>query len=384
LGGGQQVLLRHLPYWAQAGTEHVVVYFEPVHTLASALESAGADVVYIPWRDLRDWPRTFRTLVQYIEDEKVDVLHTNGTPVDKLNGHLLSLRTARPMVTTLHGVRPRLAKRIPATRKRISSHSRFTASRHLERLLEPRTVNRFVVVSDAVKENWASYLQALGVPATGVQVIYSGIRVEDFTTPLPQNVERVRTELNLGPGPILISVGRLAKGKNLHVLVAAVEQLRAKYPHVQLLLAGGGKREAALRALATRLGLDEAVRFLGPRKDLPELFAVSDLFLFPSGQEGFGLVVLEALAAGLPVVTTRLPSLRKLWSREIGIELAAAATPQAFAEAVEQALSRIEEVRTRASLGQEVVRSEWSASASAAQYLALYREVAAERPGFRR
>jgi glycosyltransferase involved in cell wall biosynthesis len=95
-------------------------------------------------------------------------------------------------------------------------------------------------------------------------------------------------------------------------------------------------------------------------------------------------VVLEALAAGLPVVTTRLPSLQKLWSRDIGIELAAAATPQAFAEAVEQALSQIEEVRTRAALGQEVVRSEWSASASAAQYLALYREVAAERPGFRR
>lgn len=382
MGGGQQVLLRHVPFWVEAGTEQVVVYFRPAQTLRSAFEAAGAHTMYVPHRDLRDWPRTFNTLSRYIAEEKVDILHTNGTLVDKLSGHWMSLTGTKPMVTTLHGVRPRPVP-IPRRPRALIQHANDRVNRRLERFLEPRTVNRFVAVSDAVKEDWQTSLEALGVPPTRVQVIYSGVSVEQFATPDPQRLERLRSELGLGAGPILISAGRFHRGKNLHILPAVVEHVKTKYPDVRLLLAGNGDEEASLRSLVTNMGLDDAVQFLGMRTDLSDLFAVSDVFLFPSGQEGFGLVVLEALAAGLSVVTTRLPSLQKLWSREVGIELADSITPEAFAAAVDQILSRPQEARAKASVGQDVVRTEWSASGSAAKYLQVYREIAGERPGFR-
>jgi glycosyltransferase involved in cell wall biosynthesis len=255
--------------------------------------------------------------------------------------------------------------------------------RRLERFLEPRTVNRFVAVSDAVRKDWQTYLEALGVPPTRVQVIYSGVSVETFAAPGSQSVERLRTELGIGAGPVLISAARFHRGKNLHILPAVVEQLKTKHPDVQLLLAGWGDEEASLRSLVTNMGLDDSVQFLGLRTDLSDLFAVSDVFLFPSGEEGFGLVVLEALAAGLPVVTTRLPSLQKLWSRKVGIELANSITPGAFADAVDGVLSQPQEARANAAVGQNVVRTEWSASASAAKYLEVYREIVGEMPGSR-
>jgi glycosyltransferase involved in cell wall biosynthesis len=247
--------------------------------------------------------------------------------------------------------------------------------RRVERLLEPRTVNRFVAVSEAVREDWQSYLEALGVPPTRVHVIYSGVPIEQFGTPDPQSVARLKSELRLGPGPILVNAGRFQSSKNLDILPAVVKRMRTKYPDLQLLLAGSGDEEASLRNLVTNLELDDAVRFLGVRTDLGDLFAVSDAFLFPSGQEGFGLVVIEALAAGLPVVTTRLPSLEKLWSREVGIELADSITAEAFTAAVERVVAHPRESRAKAAVGQAVVRAEWSASASAAKYLEVYREI---------
>lgn len=255
--------------------------------------------------------------------------------------------------------------------------------RRFERLAEPRTVNRYIAVSDAVYDDWRGYLESMGVAPPRVQVIQSGVPVETFAAPDPRAVERRRTELRLGDGPTLISVARFHRGKNLHVLPAVVDRLSVRYPDIVLLLVGGGEEEQALREQVARLGLGDRVRFLGVRSDLPELFALADVFLFPSGQEGFGLVAIEALAAGLPLVTTRLPSLRHLWSRDIGIELADSVTPEAFETATERVLSRPGRGRAKARFGQDVVRREWSAATSAAKYLEIYREVAVEEPGFR-
>jgi len=260
---------------------------------------------------------------------------------------------------------------------------RERTSRRLERFLEPRTVNQYIAVSDAVREDWRPYLDELDVPDARVRVIYSGVPVERLAMPDVEKVLGLRTELCLGEGPILITAGRFQRGKNLHILPLVVEQMRRTHPDVRLLLAGSGDEESALRSQVTNMGLDDAVRFLGVRNDLGELFGLSDAFVFPSGQEGFGLVVIEALASGLPVVTTRLPSLERLWSRDLGIELADSITPMAFTAAVERVVSQPEQARKKAALGQAVVREEWSASASAAKYLEVYREIAGQVPGFR-
>ncbi len=382
-GGGQQVLLRHVPHFIERGVKQVIVYFESDASLHSAFEAAGARTVHIPYRGPRDLPRMLRGLTRLVADENVDILHTNGTLVDKLAGHLTSVATGKPMVTTLHGVRPARPS-MPHRPSELREYAAERLGRRLELYWEPRTLNQYVAVSDAVRESWQSYLDALGVPSDRIRVIYSGVPVEMFASSDPRAEARVRKELALGAGPVLVSIGRFHRGKNLHVLLDAVARLKSEHRGIQLLLVGDGYEEDALRAQTARLNLEDSVRFVGPRRDVGVLLRVSDVLVFPSGQEGFGLVVIEALAAGIPVVTTRLPSLRRLWSADLGIELADSITPEAIAVAIDRVLSHPAEAAATAHAGQTVVREEWSASASASKYVDVYHEIKDETPGFRR
>lgn len=117
----------------------------------------------------------------------------------------------------------------------------------------------------------------------------------------------LRERLKLGPGPILLTVGRLAASERYkgHELVfAALPALRARFPGLVHVVAGDGDDRARLEACAAELAGDGAVRFLGyvPDEELPDLYRLADLFVMPSSEEGFGIVYLEAAACGLRVI----------------------------------------------------------------------------------
>ena len=107
-----------------------------------------------------------------------------------------------------------------------------------------------------------------------------------------------------GPGPHLLSVGRLSREKGFDLLIDALATLRKRYPSADLVIAGAGPEEAALKRQCTELGLENAVHFLG-RVDKPYgLFAGATLFVLSSRHEGVPNALLEAAAAGLPIVAT--------------------------------------------------------------------------------
>ena len=112
-----------------------------------------------------------------------------------------------------------------------------------------------------------------------------------------------------GCGPerrVLLFVGRLAKQKGLDWLLACLPDLFARLPDHDLVLAGDGPQRDSLQQLAARLKVAERVHFLGWRADVPQLLKRADLLVLPSRYEGMPNVVLEALAAGVPVVATRV------------------------------------------------------------------------------
>jgi phosphatidylinositol alpha-1,6-mannosyltransferase len=131
--------------------------------------------------------------------------------------------------------------------------------------------------------------------------------VDDRFVPGPP-AETLRARLKLGPGPILLTVGRLASGeryKGHEQIFAALPALRAIFPDLVHVVAGDGDDRARLEARAVELvPVPGAVRFLGfvPDEELPELYRLADLFVMPSSEEGFGIVYLEAAACGLRVV----------------------------------------------------------------------------------
>jgi glycosyltransferase involved in cell wall biosynthesis len=103
-------------------------------------------------------------------------------------------------------------------------------------------------------------------------------------------------------GPHLLAVGRLSREKGFDLLLQALVPVRKKYPSVRLLIAGSGPEEAALKAASHALGLDSAVRFAGYMAHPWPCFAAAALFVLPSRHEGLPNALLEAAAAGLPIV----------------------------------------------------------------------------------
>jgi predicted dehydrogenase/glycosyltransferase involved in cell wall biosynthesis len=161
-----------------------------------------------------------------------------------------------------------------------------------------RDVDAFIAVSDAAGATWAPVLAPLG---RRLAVIRNGI-----APPAGASREAARARLGIpAPAPVLLCVARFTPQKDHPTLIAAFTALRRRHPQARLLLAGEGPERAACEARVA-LRQVEGVAFLGYRDDIGELLAAADLLVLPSRFEGLPLVVLEAMAVGLPVVATRI------------------------------------------------------------------------------
>lgn len=153
-----------------------------------------------------------------------------------------------------------------------------------------------------------THLRAIGVTSR-IDVVPSGIDVGFFGA--GKRRADVRTRFGVAPGEAMVLVvGRLAKEKNLELALAAFAALRA--PAARLVIVGDGPEREHLVALAARAGIAQDTHFAGelPRAELPDAYASADVFLFTSRSETQGLVLAEALAAGLPVVAVDTPATR--------------------------------------------------------------------------
>jgi glycosyltransferase involved in cell wall biosynthesis len=148
-------------------------------------------------------------------------------------------------------------------------------------------------------------------PAGEIHLLPNGIDVERFARSRPR--PETRRALGLAPdAPVMIVVGELTKRKSAADIVAILPELIRRFPDLTLLLAGEGSERHSLEELARRSGVGAHVRFLGFRRDVPDLLAASDLLAHPSLVEGFGYAVCEAMASGLPVVATNASSLPEI------------------------------------------------------------------------
>jgi glycosyltransferase involved in cell wall biosynthesis len=141
----------------------------------------------------------------------------------------------------------------------------------------------------------AARLQSEGIPSERIAIVRNGLDLAAFG--LRSSPPRQRR---------IVSVGRLRPEKAHEVLLAAMALLRPSWPSVRLRLVGDGPREAALRQLAGERGLLDCVEFLGHRDDVPAILRDADVFVLPSRTEASPNAVLEAMAAGLPVVASNV------------------------------------------------------------------------------
>lgn len=227
-----------------------------------------------------------------------------------------------------------------------------------------------VVPSTAMQQRLQSY--GVSVP---LHVLPTGIPLAQFGR---GDGLAFRLQHGIAPDrPVALFVGRVAHEKNIAFLLDALLHARQLQPELLLLIAGEGPAMASLQARVKAMSLNDAVTFIGyldRRQALPDCYAAADVFVFASRTETQGLVLLEAMAAGLPVIALAEMGTVDILAPGRGA-LAPPAVPQAFGEMLGNFLQQPTLWRRLADEA-PVYASEWSDTAMAARLAGLYRELA--------
>lgn len=349
----------------------VVCHLKPHHDFEEECRSLELAPVCADHR--RPWhgPRTVARLARLLRRHRVALVHTHH-PLDRLYAGLAARPSGVPMVTTLHNTTPPTRPE-RGLRRRLGLASTGT----LGYRWTMHTAARFVAVSEAVKRAQSAYL---GLPEDRIVVIPPGVDVDDLQNAASEaELRSLRASLALGPGPVLLHVGRLHEQKGQAYLVEAMPRVLARHPTAVLLIAGEGEERPRLETLIRRLELDQSVRLLGRRSDVPALLALADLFVFPSiHKEGLPVAVVEAAAAGLPVVAARTGPLEEAVEDGVTGVLVPPRNPEALARALGDLLERPEHRRTMGADARRRAEERFSLKASAKKLEALYGQILTE------
>lgn len=309
---GGEVHLYDLAIGLCARGHRVTCLVRPDSRLAARLSAADVPVRGLP---LVDWyePVGMLALRRCLDELRVDVLHTHN-PRDYYIGAAATLGTEIHNVGTRHQLRPITWSKIKRPFLR-----RFSA---------------MIAVSEAVHEG----LLASGLPAHRLVTVPNGIRLP--VRGVSQEALRQELGLSFRNGPLIGSVGRLCPSKGQDCLLWAASLLRGRWPDLQVVLIGGAngnlRFERELRCLAR--GLRLPVHFCGYRDEAARLVAAFDVAVVPSRAEPFGLVTLEALARGVPLVATRTGGTREIVHDGRDGLLVPPGDPEALASALDRLL----------------------------------------------
>ncbi len=285
--GGAEVLAARLARQLRGAYRFVFACLDELGTLGEQLRDDGFTVEVLGRRPGLDW-RCARQIRAFLWRERADLVHAHQyTPffyaaVARMPGR------RSPVLMTEHG---RHFPDYPRPKRMLAN--RFLLARR----------DRVVGVGCAVRD---ALIANEGMPARRIGVIYNGIDLAPFAD-ASHHRGAVRRELGLGPDDLAIfQVGRLDPLKDHATAVRTIGRLVNRHPGARLLLVGEGPEEAAIRELVRQRDLTADVRFLGLRTDVARLLSAADLCLLTSVSEGIPLVLIEAMAAGLPVVSTNV------------------------------------------------------------------------------
>jgi glycosyltransferase involved in cell wall biosynthesis len=324
--------------------------------------------------DRRMHARPIRALAASLGQEGFDLVHVQTPFVAHYLGLELARRFGIPAIETYHTFfEEYLFHYVPFLPRAWLR----AAARRFSRV-QGNSVQALVVPSTPMREVLGGY----GV-TTPMHVIPTGIPLADFGG---GDGARFRARLGIPAAtPLLLFVGRVAHEKNIGFLLRALRIALQQVPALEMVIAGEGPAEPSLRRETTALGLGDRVHFVGylDRKGaLPDCYAAADAFVFASRTETQGLVLLEAMAVGLPVISTAVMGTRDI----VGPRRGALVPEDDEISFAGEIVRLLRDAPLRESLSREAraCAREWQADTQARRLAALYAEViAAGRPARR-
>jgi glycosyltransferase involved in cell wall biosynthesis len=234
-----------------------------------------------------------------------------------------------------------------------------------------------VAVSEALRQAW---LADGRLDPRLLRVVHNGVDVAAFE-PRPQDRAAARRRLGWAEDEAgIVTVAVLRPGKGIDVLLAALARRDVR---ARLLVVGDGPLRGELAAAAGGLGLSHRVHFVGHRDDVPLWLAAGDVFAHPSLEDAFPTVLLEAMAAGLAVVASRVGGVPEIVADGVTGLLVRAGDAEDLARALAEVLARPEERRAMGEAGRTRARERFSTAAWVARLEAVYDEALVSRAGER-
>jgi glycosyltransferase involved in cell wall biosynthesis len=361
MGGADQQLLSAALGLRERGHEVRIVSLTPLGEMGARARAAGLPTESLEMRRGVPDPRGLARLVRLVRTWRPTVLHS----------HMLH---ANLMARAL-----RLFARVPAVVSTIHNIYEGGRLRMLGYRLTNGLVDHMTIISQAAADR---FIRDRIVPPALLEVVPNGVDTERYGSVPPGTRDRLRASLGLGTEFAWLAVGRFETAKDYPTMLRAFARVQAERPNAVLLLVGRGSLQAETQALAGSLGLEGSVRFVGTREDVPEFMTVADGYLMSSAWEGMPMVLLEAAAAGLPIVATRVGGNLEVVRDGVTGFLVPPSDSAALGTAM-LGLMALPEADRRAmgARGQDHVRQHYGLARVVDRYEAAYREVLRRKGG---
>jgi glycosyltransferase involved in cell wall biosynthesis len=354
MGGAERLLVDLARPFAAAGMQYRVIALESEgDKYGEALRTAGVEVHFLSKRGIRS-PARIIDIAAEIRRFRPHIVHAHLYPAILWTAAAKKLAPVASYILTEHNT--------------LNRRMDYAMLQPLEHWLY-RQYDAVAAISEAVRD---TLLGRLGSIVPRIAVIPNGVDIARFHG----SAGRERSDTaGRPPGAdfLVVMAARFNVQKDHATLLRAMKLLPSRF---RLALAGEGEEMESVKALAAGLGIAERVDFLGARRDIPEIYAKAQAYVQSSNWEGFGLAAIEAMAAGLPVVASKVPGLAEV------VGGAGILFPPADEAALAQALANIAEddlLAVRLSSAGRLRAAEYSIEACARAYGALYQSLVYEK-----
>jgi glycosyltransferase involved in cell wall biosynthesis len=364
-GGAERSLAEMLPDLTRAGIEPTVAFFHRHEAnLESLYRARGAVLHFVDARSLKGRVAALRRVIRM---ERPNVVHTALFNAD-LIGRLAAVGQKVVVVSSLVNT--------PYDRIRLRNSDvnalKFHAVRLVDGLTARSLTTHFHAVSETVKR---AAVATMGLRPERITVIERG---RNICLPGPERRRWARAKLGLHHSDkVILTVGRQEYQKGQRYLLEAIEEVIRRDPTAILLVAGAsGRQSDTLIDIRRHSAHPDRIRLLGYREDVPDVLASADLFAFPSLYEGAAGALLEAMALGLPIVASRIPSIEEIVEEGHNALLVERATVEPLAAAITQLLSDRERATAFGLRSRKIFEERFTLDRCTRRMVAFYRQLA--------